>query len=228
MKTIKFKFNSNLYSFTFMPSDKSGMGCIREIVKKNDYLLDRFNDQESTFLDIGANCGVATIILAKQNPLSRVFSFEPSPETFKLLKKNVEDNKLRNVELYNMAMTKKGIDFLNLSILPRMSGANTTYSSIDKFEEKYKSNLSVKVPCISLDQLVQQNKIDTIHLLKIDCEGAEFDIIYDSEYIKEGKVKNIVGEFHDLSYNKKQGSSDLLEYCNKYIGGLVQVSILTI
>jgi len=67
-------------------------------------------------------------------------------------------------------------------------------------------------------------------LLKIDCEGAEYDIFYTSEKIKEGIIKNVVGEFHDLVYNNtpRNESGKLIEYCREYVSGIVHVSTLII
>ncbi len=56
-----------------------------------NYVLHNFVDNiNKCFIDIGANCGVATIILAKQKPLSIMYSFHPDKELFKILLNNIK------------------------------------------------------------------------------------------------------------------------------------------
>ena len=78
-------FNNNTYNVCINEYDASGQGCINEIFINNEYVLHSFNNLKTNIIDIGANCGLATIILAKQNPESVIYSFEPHYPTFKLL-----------------------------------------------------------------------------------------------------------------------------------------------
>jgi FkbM family methyltransferase len=217
MNTTSFTYNNYNYIFNYYESDASGLGCIREIVTNNEYQLNQFvNHINKTFIDIGANCGVATIIIAKQNPHSKVYSFEPDPRVFLLLKANVDENQLDNVILHNCAVSKNNIDHLEICIHPHYSGGNTTYADNAQFESFFNCKItSYNVPALSLDNIIQKYSINNIELLKIDCEGGEFDIIYDSNAIKNMHIHNIVGEFHDFRYNTKVHSTanELLIYC---------------
>jgi len=225
-----FKYNGLEYKFTFEQSDPSELWCIDEIVTNNDYILDQFvNQKNKVFVDIGANCGVATIILAKQNPESIVYSFEPDKNVFEIVKLNVENNNLKNVRLFNMAITNNDINTLTLCQHPRYSGGNTTYSNVNELKQFFSSNIThYDVECTSIDRLMSKYNIDEIELLKIDCEGAEYDIIFGSENIKQGKIRNMVGEFHNLRYNKVTHSAEeLLTYSKQYIPN-IKVSILNV
>lgn len=87
--------------------------------------------------------------------------------------------------------------------------------------------ISVKNQTYQNFTIIKKNNIQSIELLKIDCEGAEYDIIYGSDKIKEKIVKNIVGEFHNLKYtNTKNKSDELLNYCKLYVDGIISISIL--
>jgi hypothetical protein len=76
------------------------------------------------------------------------------------------------------------------------------------------------------------NKIIGIYLLKIDCEGSEFDFFLNSKLIfKTVYINNIVGEFHDFVYSadiNNYKSLDLLNYCKDNIDGIVKICILVI
>ena len=232
MNTIKFTYNNLEYFFNYYTEDPSGLGCIAEIVNNNEYQLNEFvNNVNKSFIDIGANCGVATIILAKQNPQSNVYAFEPDKTVFELLRANVNANQLNNVIIHNYAVSKSGIEQLEICIHPQYSGGNTTYSNKDAFTNTFNTNIVMyNVPTISLDDIINKYKITTIECLKIDCEGGEYDIIYDSTYVKTGFIKNIVGEFHNLHYNTKvhHTAEELLIYCKQYITGLCKITMLTL
>jgi len=227
----EFMYNNNSYNFCYNENDPSELWCIDEIVNNNEYVLDNFiNNNNKIFIDIGANCGVATIILAKQNPLSIIYSYEPDKSLFNILLKNIEINNLLNIKPFNYAVTKKGINKINLTLHPNYSGGNTTYSNINNMENFFnKQIIQYEVNCTSIDEIIELNNIDYIELLKIDCEGAEYDILYDSIYLKNYIIKNIVGEFHNLKYNIVGNTGEeLISYIKNYINGIFKISILNV
>jgi FkbM family methyltransferase len=226
----KFTYNKKEYDVYINTNDPSGEGCITEIVKNNEYKLEKYEDLTADILDIGANCGIATIILARQNPNSTIYSFEPHKPTYNLLVENVKLNKLSNVKTFNLAVSDVSDKTIQLYVSPLWSGANTTCSDPKSFAEyNKKESVLQEVQCISLDKIISDNNIVNIKVLKIDCEGAEFEIIYGSEKFKEGIVENIIGEFHDLIYNTNSAndSNKLIEYCKQYTK-YISVSILKI
>jgi FkbM family methyltransferase len=182
-------------------------------------------------VDIGANHGLVTLILAKQNPKSKIFCFEPNSRLYDIILTNIRDNNLTNVVAYNKAVnTNKTLFLIENS---EVSGASTLGYDKNQMQNFYKNSQvkEVQVECISIDEFITEEKIENIHLLKIDCEGSEFDILTKSKLLfDEVKIENIVGEFHDLSYyyDKEMSSNDLLEICRKKIEGIVNVSILKI
>lgn len=244
MKRFEVNYAKHHFIFEFDPLDYTGAGSIQEIITKNDYKLDQFQNKENMiFIDIGAAVGVASIVIAKLNPLSKVIAFEPYPKSYQNILHNAKLNNLKNLTVYNLAVSDKSNQQITLTVCPWMSGANTTNAQNKLFDQifeipsfhsahknaNYKRNDVIQVNTISLDDIIKTNDITEIELLKIDCEGAEYDIIYGSELFKNNMINNLVGEFHELSYavnkNKSQG---LLEYCTKHVKNLVHVSVLQI
>jgi FkbM family methyltransferase len=223
-----FKYNNIDFEVEYNENDSSGLGSIREIVTNNEYILNKFVNQiGKVFIDIGANIGIATIIMAKLNPESIVYTFEPFKEVYELLIKNIELNNLTNVRAFNMAVTDKN-GYMELLVNKTMSGANTIYSNKNNFNNAYFNTDIQLIETISLDEFLNKNNIYEIYLFKIDCEGSEYDIIYGSELFKHNIVKNMVGEFHDLKcfVNTNKNSTDLIKYCHEYVENKVKISTL--
>jgi FkbM family methyltransferase len=121
-------------------------------------------------IDGGANIGMSVVYFKKHFPQARILAFEPSPDAFRLLARNVAANNLAGVELYNVALapTAGELPFyteadgatLNGSLRPYAAGVHT-----------------VRVPAQRLaDYLPPATPID---LLKLDVEGAEPGILAD-------------------------------------------------
>jgi len=116
-------------------------------------------------LDIGAHIGYYTLIFAKLvGEEGKVFAFEPDPTNFSLLKKNVEINGYKNVELVQKAVSNKN-GKIKLYLSEENSGDHRIYNSHDgrKF---------IEVEAIRLDDYFK-NYNGAIDFIKMDIQGAE-------------------------------------------------------
>ena len=149
---------------------------LREI--KRNYRLDDIGlVKDSTVVDIGAHVGVVSIYLAKKYGCM-VSAYEPNPNNYRRLLANIEQNKLDNfIFPHNLAVTCDGRE-VTISEDANNSGGSNIYSG------------GAAVKSIALKDII----IDKIALLKIDCEGAEFEILEDLTPLQH--VKAIRGEFH--------------------------------
>src|SRR6185312_7482525 len=124
-----------------------------------------------TFIDIGANVGFYTLLGASLvGPDGQVHSFEPTPSTFDLLKRNTEEK--RTVYLNELALgSKKGEATLaDFGLLE--SGLN----SLVRLEYQSLPSQKITVPIITLDSYVKEKGI-VPKMLKIDAEGMELEIL---------------------------------------------------
>lgn len=172
-----------------------------------DYEKEIFNEidslpkEYSVFIDIGANLGRYSIIMAKRG--LTVYSFGPLSSNFKQLKLNAS---LNNVE--------KNIQFHNIAL-----GNNKTQKEI--FFQKYKqgeaSFLSKnglqkeKVKIMPLDSIIINKKFKRKVIMKIDVEGYEYEILY--QKIPK-KINKISIEFH-TSLLGKEKAKKLINYFYK-------------
>lgn len=137
---------------------------------------------------IGAQIGVYTVLAAKKAYRGKVYSYEPFPESFALLKENVALNHLKNVLVFNTAVSgTSGKKILYVS------QSNTGAHSL--FPDPGKRRVEVKT--ITLDKLISDNKLKAIDLLKIDVEGSEYEIILNSSKNTLARIKRIIMEYHD-------------------------------
>jgi len=124
----------------------------------------------STVIDVGANIGVFSLYAARCNA-KRVYAFEPNKESYEVLIKNIKVNNLENIIIpFNLAVGP--LDGELISIPKNSSPYNKTFQS-KTGEHDYDI-----VETISLPSFISKYEIDKIDFLKMDCEGAEYSIIY--------------------------------------------------
>lgn len=175
-----------------------------EIFYKNEYLFDSKNKKPIIF-DCGANIGFATIFFKWLYPESQIYTFEPDKKTFELLKKNVSQNKLKNVHLFNTALSNKTgkIDFFIDTKWPGSWAMSTKYERMPKDK--------IIVDCISLSSLIEDEKIKQIDYIKMDIEGSENEVISDLNNNNQLKkvIKLVIEYHHKISKNKSNLSQFL-------------------
>lgn len=222
MKTEVITYNDIKFNYTYNEDDKSGEDCIIEIVNIDAYKLYKYKNLTGYILDIGGNHGVVSIILALQNPQAKIITLEPISSLCNIIRHNLETNNIKNVTLVNKALGD-GND-TKITIGNSCSGASSTIVTNDSLFgsiQKGVKNIIEDIKTITFDSLLNEYNINTIELLKIDCEGGEF-YLYDSNKIKENIINHLVGEFHDFCYNKQNSnwnSNSLTAYLKKYIHG---------
>lgn len=147
--------------------------------------------QNPVIIDIGANVGIVSFYFAKKYPNAKIFAYEPHPLNYENLVKGIKTNKINNVYPFNLAVFSKS----NLNVKIHLHENNTSASSVFRYlpEDPY-----VEVKTISLEDIIKQNNISYIDFLKIDCEGAEFDILENTDmfYKNEILIENMFIEFH--------------------------------
>ena len=141
-----------------------------------------------TVFDVGANIGVFTVLQATRG--ARVYSFEPNPESYSRLSRNVAANKLGGcVRLFPTALGgERGMGSLHVV------GGGTTAGVVTRVRAGASAS-GVAVPIATLDEVVSTLPELSIDLLKIDAEGSEVAILRGGERTLD-HVQRIVVEYH--------------------------------
>jgi FkbM family methyltransferase len=136
-------------------------------------------------VDVGANLGLISLILAQRFPDRKLHAFEPNPSTFENLQENIELNSYLNVKAERSAVGKlDGTVAFNANPVHR----GTVSLNVSDCSEP------IEVPCTTLETYAKQNEIEKIALLKVDVEGYE-------EYVFQG-AKNLIEQhkIHAIYY----------------------------
>ena len=144
----------------------------------HDFILNKLK-QGDIFVDVGANVGYYTILASKLVGVNgKVFAIEPVPQTLKVLRFNIKLNGLKNVIVVDKAgwhtRTK-----LKLKIPMNEFGLSSYFRS---------GGLEVNVDAIPLDEVLNCTNRLEIKLIKLDVEGAEYEVLKGSiETLKHTK-----------------------------------------
>ena len=180
---------------------KVGVGSKMEAWSVKETLIDRFYTKLGTkiesdwvVVDIGAAIGEFTIEAALQLTDGMVHAFEPNPGSINILRQNMRANNLKHVETYNLGVWSESgeipLHFLNNEPLQAVSGTGQA-DNIEAVKE-------TSIPVITLEQVVEEKVGKKIDLMKLDCEGAEYEILLNQDPKFFKKINRIIMEYHDL------------------------------
>ncbi len=131
----------------------------------------------AVIIDIGSNLGYFTVLAASRTKNSgKVYSVEINTELIKHQQKQLALNGFKNVELINTAVSDAEC------VLPFYLAPEQFYGhSSLKQNSTFVPEKVIEVQCTTLDQLVSRNNIKRIDIIKIDVEGAEFNVLKGAE-----------------------------------------------
>ena len=177
--------------------EKSEVESFKKLIKKGNIVL-----------DIGTYIGLHTLTFAKLvGNQGKVISFEPVPNNFALLKKNVEINGYTNVILVNKAVSNKnGNEKLYLS------NHNPGDNRLGNFGKEF--DKSIEVETIRIDDYLENSDVDFI---KMDIQGSEPFAIEGMSILLQKKSIKIVMEFWPFGINQnKINVKEFLEKLSSY------------
>lgn len=148
-------------------------------------------------VDVGAFIGDSAVYFALRGA-KRIYAIEPHPVAFKWMLENVRLNGLEDrVVPINVALGSK----VGSLKIPNISVGETGYVYYG-----VGSSGEIEVPMMTLSRLVEEYNIET-DILKLDCEGCEFDIIF-NDFASVKRFNEIILEYH--TYQSSHNVEELL------------------
>jgi FkbM family methyltransferase len=171
-----------------------------DIFTENTYFFETENPSPH-IIDCGGHIGLAVLYFKNLYPFSRVVTFEPNPETFSLLKRNIAQNSLRGVEAINMALShednKDAILYVGENFLEAWDSTDTIKPDLWDNMDQYRG---ISVRSARLSSYINGK----VEFIKLDIEGAEYDVLEESK-AKINSVGAITLEYHQNAHNLAEG-----------------------
>ena len=143
------------------------------------------NNKKLTIIDVGANIGFFSNYALLKCPKSLIYSIEANPVNFKILQSNVIENGLESniLPINKIVSSSSEKKVFYLSVNP---GWSSLYN-----ERGAAGGKEIELNSIKLSSLFLSQKLNMIDILKIDVEGAEYDIILNDNFLDRYKVNQI-------------------------------------
>ncbi|HEY1054919.1 MAG TPA: FkbM family methyltransferase [Emticicia sp.] len=162
---LKLKEGGQFYIRDFM-----SLYIYKEIFVDKTYDYPDLQKINPVIIDIGANTGLFTLRMKQLYKDASIYSFEPFPSNFQQLSENVKLSSLEDVVLY-----KKGVGGESRTEKLYINKKNIGGHSL--YQNEAQSDDYVEIEITSLEEVLNSLKVERFDLLKMDCEGAEFEII---------------------------------------------------
>jgi FkbM family methyltransferase len=158
------------------------------------WFLEPFGERPFHALDIGGHVGAFACQLAQLYPAATIESFEASPVTATYLRDNVAQNEFGD----RVSVSQVALAAESGWVLLEDNGEGSCENSLVAGQNGEQSATTIKVPALSFDDVVSASP-HPVDFVKIDCEGAEYDLVYASSPASWKSVDRVVLEYHPVS-----------------------------
>ena len=166
-------------------------------------------------IDIGAHIGLFSVFLGVLNPKCQVLCYEIDKGNFEKLKQNINNCRASNVIPVNSAVNDKSgvIYYFSGRDCSEFSTTNICFSN-STHPIIIEGLIAVGVVnSTTLNDIIKSNNLGYVDFLKLDCEGAEFEILYSTTEENIKKIKAIGGEYHEYD---RHTVNELVNYLSTF------------
>lgn len=192
MEQLKLNFANR--TFLLFLQDEADISVMREIFKFGEYkIAEPIIETAKIIIDAGAHTGFFTMYARALNKTVKIIAIEPEKANIEALEKHLKTNSITNVKIIKKALasrTEKRDFFIS------KDSHNHSFSYV-------RGSTPIEVDTIDVPDLLKQEKIAKISLLKMDIEGAEEEIIRSLAKDDYVKVEAIIMEYHNPKTIKK-------------------------
>lgn len=164
---------------------------VREMFFERPYIRHVALPPSPTVVDIGGYIGDFSIYAAKYLGAKRVVVYEPTAENFEILDRNIRSNGFGDrIIAVNKAVSGSSEVTLNVE---HKDGDEIHVSAY-----LYRGAEQRRVPSVTLADVFETHRLDAVDLLKVDCEGGEYDIFPAAPDHLYSRIRNIAFEYHRI------------------------------
>jgi FkbM family methyltransferase len=178
----------------FEIDDRIGLVTWMDVLAANEYLLGPSIPSDAVVIDVGVNSGAFSYACLRRGA-GKVVGFEPGPVA-RLARNNLVEFGLRS-EVFGNVVWRSDVPDTEVSLsfhhAERHSGSLSAVLG--------QSPSDVKAQTVGLDTVLR--RYDVVHILKLDCEGSEFPILYTSKELH--RCEHILGEYHNGGHPEAAG-----------------------
>jgi FkbM family methyltransferase len=189
--------------FTVRRSTWADESIIRHVVENHEYHPPGYEiGPDDLVIDVGANIGTFSVGAARAAVNGWVLAYEPEPENFALLRRNLDRNRCRNVTPVRAAVAD-ATGTRTLRVNADSSGGHALRSDGEP---------GLTVASVSLKAIFDEYRVERCDYLKLDCEGAEYEILYGlpADYFR--RVRRIALEYHADPAEKRVRAGELIRH----------------
>jgi FkbM family methyltransferase len=205
----KLLFYTRKKHIAFTTPAKSLYLVFKEIFLNDVYSMDQLAGSlpwKPVVIDIGGNAGYFTLFLLARMGEAQVYAYEAVPANCRLFQQHLDMNpQLKGmVEVYHRAVT--GSPAATVTLYLETAAGNAVTASV--YNDFTKDNTYIaEVPCITLAEILAANRLAKVDLVKVDCEGSEYPIIYETPPHVWERIDRMAIEVHNLDNEKRNMAS---------------------
>lgn len=190
----EYKFGRQVFKLNL--KSEADESVFHEIFVDRDYMVieDIVSEASGVILDIGAHIGLFSMYARGLNDNVKIFAYEPVLENFAAMKDHFKENRIDGVVAKNVAVTGK--DGETVLFLSEDSHNHSIWNLFGEAKLK-----QVKVPTVSMAKIFERDLVKQgasfCDLVKMDCEGAEFEILESMEVEIFKKIGSFYIEYHE-------------------------------
>lgn len=194
---VEFEIKNGLKLKMRNTSNSNDIQTFTEVWLENQYLPSDFKVKSNdNVIDIGAHVGMFSAFISQYCKNGKIISYEPDKENYKMLTDLIQLNNLENITAFNRAVSSKS-GKIKFYLDRKDSSAHSMYKE-NRDLEFIKSD--------TIEDIFKNSGISECNLLKMDCEGAEFDILMNLSHDYLKRIDKISLEYHEIDeipYKKK-------------------------
>lgn len=145
--------------------------------------LDKISSNCPVIIDCGANIGLFSLLVSSMYPQAKIIAVEPEEANYEMLRRNLSSQK-------DVVLLKRGVWSKNCKLSVQARGTG-------EWGFKVVEDVNGDVEAISIADIIRENNLSNIDVLKMDIEGSEFNVFTEGELVWLDICKMLVIETHE-------------------------------